>query len=41
MWHEWGKRNIYRDFVQKPEGKSHLEELAKDRKIILKYTLMK
>jgi len=36
MWHEWGKRNIYRVFVLKPEGKSHLEELAKDGKIILK-----
>jgi hypothetical protein len=33
-----GGREIYinRNFVQKPEGNSHLEELAIDGKIILK-----
>jgi len=41
MWHEWGKRNIYGIFVGKPEGNSNLEELAIDRKITLKWSLMK
>jgi hypothetical protein len=36
MLQEWGKRNIYGIFVQKPERNSHLEELAIDGNIILK-----
>jgi len=35
MWHEWG-RYVHRVWVQKREASDHLENIARDRKIMLK-----
>jgi hypothetical protein len=41
MWHAWAKRNTYRVYVGKPEGKRHYEDLDIGGRILLRWYLEK